>query len=120
MNTILDKDFVKTNNTYKTKTLTTIIWATILLIGIIFRIIDWPGYNTLQIIGASGLIAYNLSGFIRLKGKNMLNNIMSLLSIVWIIYIISGIFFNDGHPLNFYGLIMHFTIFIIFLLFTNY
>ena len=86
----------------------------ILIIGIFFKIMHWPFANVLIVFNSAGLTAWLFTDFYFLKGKNIIVNILSIVSILWILIIIWGMFFNDGYPYNFEGFMFFLIIFIVY------
>jgi hypothetical protein len=114
MNEILDEEIQEEKPAYRIRYGTCVFWLSIFFIGYLFRIMHWPGHSICTLIGASGFIAYNLFFAIKFRGKNITNTIFMLMSFIWIVYILSGCFLNNGYPFNLYGLIIHSGAIIVF------
>jgi len=63
----------------------------------------------------AGITAYSFSGIFVLKGKNILNTILTVVGVVWIFYLLYGLFFNGGYPYNQKGVLLYIKIFAFFL-----
>jgi hypothetical protein len=124
MNEILDEDiFEKTareKKTFKIKVLPSIVWISIFFLGYITKMFDWPGQYLFIIIGASGFMAYNIFHAKRSKGDQQLTKTAVLISILWFAYILYGVCFNEGDPINTSGLILHVALFVAFYLFYGF
>jgi uncharacterized membrane protein YGL010W len=107
MNDILDEDLLEKDYQIKFKAWPIYIWLFILFIGILFYIMHWPGSSIMMIVPSAVLTAYTLSGLIRLKGKSTLNNVLTVLAIIWFLFFIWGMIFNNGHPFNLYGIAIY-------------
>ena len=104
-------------NKFNFQTLPLFIWGTIILIGIVLFLNNTLGYLIITLIGTGGFSAYSIYCFQKLKGKNMLYNILSILSFLWLVFITYNMFFNYGHPYNVNGLAIFFLIFTICLIY---
>jgi hypothetical protein len=117
MSEILDEEIQEDKPLYKINTSTNVIWFSVFMLGMAFRILYWPGHSLITLIGASGFIAYNVFCSVRLKGKNTTNNIFLLLSAIWLIYVLYGFLFNkDYRHFNEAGLMIHAGLLIVFFL----
>jgi hypothetical protein len=113
---ILDQEIVDQKNQTLFKTRPIIIWGIVLIIGLLFRVLHWPFASVLIIISPAGLQAYCINGFLKPKERNALNTILSGAGMIWLIALIGGMLFNDGHPYNENGLkvyVVTFTVFFI-------
>jgi hypothetical protein len=111
---IIDDLLIETKNKYKFRITPIIIWIAFLFVGIAFKIMHWPFANVLIVFNSAGLTAWLFTDSYFLKGKNIIVNILSIVSILWILIIIWGMFFNDGYPYNFEGFILFLIIFIVY------
>ncbi len=100
MTEILDDNLIPQKKQYEFKSRIIIIWSIIILIGIIFKFMRWPGGIVFYVVGSAGLSAYSFSGFLTLKGKHPVNNAFFCMSLVWILFLLYGIYFNGGYPIN--------------------
>ncbi len=87
---------------YKFKLRPILIWSGFILLGFMFKLLHWPGL-ILLVVSPAGLSAYAFSGLISLKGKSTINNILSGMGIIWLLVLVWGLIFNDGYPLNIFG-----------------
>jgi hypothetical protein len=94
---------------FKSKLL--LYWAPVLVFGMLFKIMHWPGSSVLIVLATAGVGAYTLSGFIRLKGSHSENNIAAIINLVWIVVLLSGAVFFGGHPFNFNGVLAYVILF---------
>lgn len=101
---ILDKDLINNKHTKPFKIRPLIIWGIVLAVGILLRLMHWPGGAILILTSSAGAQAYSIVGYIKSKERNKLNIIFSILGFIWVFIIIGGIFFNDGYPFNEKGL----------------
>ena len=118
MSDILDENLFEDDQEYrfKFKLRPILIWSGFIVLGFLFKIMHWPGL-VLLVVCPAGLTAYSFSGLITLKGSNVLNNILSGLGIVWFLILIWGLIFNDGNPLNIYGIGVYLGTLLVFILF---
>lgn len=106
MNIPLDDTFSEKSKP-EPKPLTIVIWAIIFISGWVLKFLDIPGFSLLFLLGSSGLIAYNLFYFIKLKGQNSLNNAFLILAAFWALLILLGLFYPSFRIFSFAGCIMH-------------
>jgi hypothetical protein len=111
---ILDQNLVDEKHKTIFKIRPVIIWLVFLTIGLLFRILYWPGAGILILVSTAGLQAYCLNGFIKSKERNILNTILSILGLIWFVVMLGGIVFNNGHPYNIYGLGVYSVVFAIY------
>lgn len=111
---ILDQEFVDKKPQTYFKSRAVIIWGVTLILGIVFRIMHWPFSSVLIVISSAGLHAYCINGFIKPKERNALNTVLSIISIIWLVALIGGVFFNNGHPYNEMGLLVYAVTFMIY------
>jgi|GEM_PF-1441735 len=106
MENILDDDQVAQlgKHRYTFRTWPVLVWGGLLFLGLIFRFMHYPFSSQLIVLPSAGLTAYSISGLLTLKGKDVLNLVLSILGIAWFIIIILGILYNEGHPYNRRGL----------------
>lgn len=90
-----------------------LIWILLFFIGYFLRVMHWPFGNLIKITGAGGFMAYSLSILILVKPRSLVVRICNLISLAWIIFLFWGLFFNNGYPLNFYGLNLQIIVFVI-------
>ena len=115
MNEILDEEALGEKPVLKINTRTNVTWFCIFFVGILFRIMHWPGHSLITLLGASGFIAYNVFCSVHLKGKDTTNNIFLLLSFIWLIYVLYGFFFDKNNwRFNEAGLMIHAGLLIVF------
>ena len=110
---ILDDNLIK--QTYKRAFINRplIIWFSLLGLGLLFKLLGWPLSGFLILIPSAAISAYSINGFFRHKERNITNSAFSLLALLWVIVIISGILFNNGYPYNLKGLTLYLSIFVI-------
>ena len=109
---ILDDHFNKGKDKSPLTNRPIIIWVIVLGIGLLFRFMRWPGSAVLIILSTAGLQAFSLNGLIKPDKRNSINTVFSILGFMWLITLIGGILFNNGHPYNIAGLEMYFIVFI--------
>ena len=100
MNDLLDEQPISAKDTIHFRLWVILIWAAIFAIGYLFRMMHWPFSSTLRIIGAGGFMAYSLSFLILAKPKTAPIIVSGCLSILWILIVFWGVFFNEGYPFN--------------------
>ncbi len=100
MNDLLDEQPIIVKDTIKLRLWVLAIWFAVFAIGYAFRAMHWPFNSVLRIIGAGGFMAYSLSFLILAKPRNAAIIVSGCLSILWILIVIWGIFFNGGYPFN--------------------
>lgn len=113
MEEILDQSTV-----YKTKTLRfrfeiIAVWLLIFAIGYFFKIMHWPFSGILRIIGFGGFMAYAVSLLILVKQKTTPLIICNIISFLWVVILLWGVFFNDGYPFNAGGVALQGIVFVI-------
>lgn len=105
-NEILDQPF--TNTKYKSllRKKVYLIWASILILGLVFKLVHWPFSALLILLPSAVLLAYSLNGFVRRKERNVFNSIISLLGFIWMLFMIIENLMTggDGYPFNQFGL----------------
>lgn len=111
---ILDQEFVDPKNQAFFKTRPVLIWGIVLILGLLFKVMHWPFASVLIIISPAGLQAYCINGFIKPNERNTLNTILSGAGMIWLITLIWGMLFNNGHPYNENGLKVYVVIFTVF------
>ena len=92
----LDHDIITANDKLTINKRPFIIWLAILLIGIVFLIMHWPGNSILILASTAGIQAYGLNGIIKSNRKDVLSIIVGFLGMIWIIVMIAGILLNNG------------------------
>lgn len=105
MQDLLDEQPNITQKTLRFRVWVILIWIAVFVIGYAFRMMHWPGNSILRVIGAGGFMAYSLSFLLLLPQKSSLIIILNCLSLLWVIFILWGAFFNGGYPFNKQGLI---------------
>lgn len=105
MQDLLDEKPMTTQKVIQFRIWVILIWIVVFVIGYLFRIMHWPGNSLLRVIGAGGFMAYSLSFLILLPQRSSLIIVLNCLSLLWVIVLIWGMFFNDGYPFNEQGLI---------------
>jgi uncharacterized membrane protein YeiH len=113
MNNILDEKIDLEKEAWSFKKRPAIIWFSLFLIGILFKIQHWPWASLLILIDSAGLTAYSISGMITLKGRHSLNNILCIATIFWMIYLVRGLFYNQAIQFNALGLAVYAAVFVI-------
>jgi hypothetical protein len=84
----------------------TSIWGALILLAAVFLILDWPGLSIL-LVSTGGMFGYNFIAWLMFRGASPANNVFMGVSIVWVIILIAGVIFNNGHPCNEIGLILY-------------
>ncbi|MFM2226359.1 MAG: hypothetical protein RJA07_2561 [Bacteroidota bacterium] len=104
MKTQLDSDFLNKPKIYKFNLLIVIALTLFFILGQIFKLLHWPFATELLLLSSSCITGYNICAFRYYKGKHIVNNIFIVVSLVWIVYITIGAFWNDGRP--FYPIVL--------------
>ena len=107
MTPLLDEDLLhkKPSNTFKIGHV--LAWVTLAIIGMVFKVMHWPGNALFLLLGFAGLLAYSVSGILRLKGKNLLNNITLGLAVLWTVYVLYSFLFAYRSFWNLNGLVSY-------------
>lgn len=92
---IIDDNFCDSKKENEFKYRGAVIWAVVLIVGVTFKFLRWPGGLFFCVISSAGLSAYCFYYFIKLKGSNQLNNFLSLICLIWTVYLLAGIFLED-------------------------
>lgn len=100
---------------YKFKTRVVIIWTIVLLLAILFEVRSWGGRTLMWLLSTGGFMAYAISGMITLRGKNILNTVLFIAGIIWTLYLLWGMLFNEGYPYNSKGVIVYLCIVAVYL-----
>jgi hypothetical protein len=116
MSTILDEDLIPKEEQRTFRPLIVIIWGMFLALGAFLRLMHWPGSSILILASSAGLTAYAFSGFLTLKGKDIINLIYCILGAAWMIILVLCLFLNDGHPYNANGVALYGGILILWLI----
>ncbi len=103
MNDLLDSS-LEDSKQFRFKLWIPLIWLGVFSVGYLFKILHWPFSSMIRIIGFAGFAAYNFNAVFLLKAKHIVNNVFIGLSVLWIILLFWGAFFNGGYPFNFEGL----------------
>ena len=111
MEEILDNKHIPARPIVDFKPKLLLYWIPVFFIGWIFYLLRWPGSSILILLSTAGIGAYTLSGFIRLKGKDAVNTIAVITTVLWITVLLIGAAFFEGHPFNYYGVIVYFISF---------
>ena len=111
---ILDKEFIDKKHQFFFKIRPVIIWGIALVLGVLFQIIHWPFASILILVPSAGLQAYCINGVMRRKERNTLNKVLSIMGGIWLVTLIGGVLFNNGHPYNKIGLLVYVVTFIIY------
>ena len=114
MNDLLDEDLIEKQVEYRFWKWPVIVWLIILAIGLVCRLQHWPGRGVLINVSSASLWAYSISEWKALKGKNTLNNVACVLGILWLVFMVIGELFNNGHPYNKEGIIAFLILFVAF------
>ena len=115
MNDLLDDHLIEERPTYDFKISIAALWSFPWIFGQLFRTMHWPGAGLLILIGAAGLMAYSISGFLTHKGKNLSNNISILIAAFYIIRYGYTVYVWGGH----FDFIFTYAIILAILLVTN-
>lgn len=116
MNELLDENIASQKDRLHFRWWVLLIWITIFLIGYVFRVMHWPGNSLFRVIGAGGFMAYSLSFLLLLPQKSSLIIVLNCLSLLWVIFILWGAFFNGGYPFNQQGLIVQVIVYAVLFL----
>lgn len=115
MSDILDKDLIQKLKKYTFKVFHVLFWATLAAIGIFFKILHWPGSSLFLLLGFSGLLAYSISGLLRLRGRNILNNISFATATIWTLYVFYTYLFKKKAIFGSNGIITYIVLALIIL-----
>ncbi len=116
MEELLDEINTREKKTLLFRTEIIIIWFLIFVIGYLFQVMHWPFTGLLKTIGAGGFMAYSFSLWVLTKQRTTLLRICNMLSLIWIVIIFWGFFFNNGYPFNAAGLGLQVIVFGILLI----
>jgi len=101
---IIDPERVQPHPEDKFKLWPITIWSTILIVGIIFKLLNWQGASIVILISSASFTGYAFYSYLFYRTKTILPAVFSILSILWIAIMILGIVYNDGYPFNLGGL----------------
>jgi hypothetical protein len=113
MEDLLDNDFSRKRK-YRMKVWVLAIWFAVFCIGYLFRMMHWPFASYLRILGGSGIMGYSLAACLLFRGRDITNNALSLISVLYLVLLIWGAFFNGGYPFNVEGLAIQLVVLLIF------
>ena len=83
-----------------------IIWYIIVFIGLFLRLLHFPGFFIILLPGIAGTIAYSISRLISKKKINFYTISISVISIIWPIYVYSTLIrFRKHNPFSIYIII---------------
>ncbi|WP_343632553.1 hypothetical protein [Fluviicola sp.] len=100
MNDLLDEQPIIVKDTIRFQWWVILIWLAVFAIGYLFRMMHWPFHGIIRIIGSGGFMAYSLSFLILAKPRTAGIIVSNCLSLLWVLIVIWGIFFNGGYPFN--------------------
>lgn len=103
-NETIDQELIKSDSEDKFSRRPLIIWLSVLVLGLIFKFMHWPGANIIILISTASITGYAFYSFIFYRKKHPLPTALLVLSLIWIAIMIMGIYFNDGYPFNSGGL----------------
>jgi hypothetical protein len=107
MSELLDDAFVPALNNYKSfKFRTLAFWTVFLMIALLFRLLHFPFGQIMFLVASAGMIAHAWSMWIRLRGSNLFNNIVSMAGVAWIAILLWGYFYTPkgiASFLNYWG-----------------
>ena len=86
------------------------IWFPILVFAIICEAMNWPGQAAIFMLASSTITGYNLAGLRSRYTRNNLNKTLSILGLLYFLYLLWGMVFNYGFPLNYKGVILQLVI----------
>ena len=104
MKDILDKPLIDNKQNYRFKGKVILILFVLIGLSSLMDNSEIPGGRFLVALFIHSLVTYSIFSFFILRGSNLLNNIFSILSVIWVAFIIWGAFFNKGYPYNVYAL----------------
>lgn len=111
MNDLLDSPPSSPHTTRYFRRWVALLWCILIVFGFLFRVSHWPFAAELILGGSAGLCAYAVSGFIWLRGKHALNTLMTIVSVVWVGFLIFGML-SGGLPLGAEGLLFYAEVFV--------
>jgi len=88
-----------------------VTWSLLILIGVFFRLMFWPGASIFIIAGSAGLSAWVVTDAIFLPGKNVLIYMLCILCGCWFLLLIWGNLYNGGYPYNWRGVAVFLIVF---------
>lgn len=104
MSDLLDEQITKQSYSYKFKPVIVIALCIATAVLIFLRFKHIPGGLLFSMLSLSFLTSYSIFSFIILKGKDLLNLLFTILTVLWFLFIFWGAIFNEGHPFNFIGI----------------
>lgn len=87
-----------------------LIWGSILMVGVLFKIVHWPFASLLTVLPPAGLLAYSTYGMMRKQTRTILCVILFSLSLLYALYLVYGTQFRGGYPVNLNGLAIFFAV----------
>lgn len=73
-------------------------WGALLLAGILFNVMHWPGHGLMTILSLAGLFAYALCGRVFKDLRSPLNRTVALLGAMWIVILGIGVVIFKEYP----------------------
>lgn len=107
MNDILDDDLISKDHEFDYRTWHFYVWIPLFIIGVLFKIMHWPGSSFLMLFPSAILVAHSVCCAMRFKGRNIHNNMLLAAGVLWTAYLIFGAFFNNANRFNFKGLMVY-------------
>lgn len=93
-------------------TIPIIFWSSFILVGVILKFLHIFS-SVFIVIGFAGLMSYLIYQFFILKNNNKLVSSLLTLCVVFFCILFGGAFFNNGYPINYYGVVIFFISFLI-------
>jgi len=84
-----------------------VVWITVLLIGLLFKLLLWKGNAAMILFSSGGLFASSLDHMLKYRKENNRTQVLVGIGILWILVLIWGNLFNGGYPYNWGGFGIH-------------
>ncbi len=99
------KDYLLPDNKgYKMSNTVLIAWTSILGLCALGSFTKVPGCHFALIFSSAVLTAYNVSALYRLHFKDRVNNIYCICALCWFIFLLWGLFYNDGYQYKLFSI----------------
>jgi hypothetical protein len=103
---IIDDILTNNGNQNQPKKYPLIIWISVIVIALAFKVNHWPGGHILLVVSTAGYTGISFSGIILSGGSSVFYLISSIIAVFWILLIGYGMLFRNGHPFNKWGLLV--------------
>jgi hypothetical protein len=96
MKDILDDELLPEKEIKFFKLSVLLYWTLFLIVGLIFRVLHWPGASPIILITTGGITGYSLSGLLSKGSKNIINIIVCVISMLWFLFILGTLIIDKG------------------------